>query len=358
MKALLTGATGMVGQEVLRRLAADGGFDEVLCLIRPGGDRSAKQRLEELGDEAQIDLGRVRAVSGDVTEPGLGLADDDLAGITHVVHCAASVSFDLPLDAARAINVDGTAHVLELCAGLPELQRLDAVSTCYVAGKRQGLVLESDLEHDAGFHNTYEQTKYEAELLLRAAMPDLPIAVHRLSIVVGDSQTGATGAWKVLYWPLKVIARGRLPVIPYDAHGTLDIVPVDFVADALLALSRDPATRGGTFHLAAGPKRDTTAGQMLPRMFRMLDRRPPVRVPPVVFRDLIRPLLMLLPDERLKRTLKTGQVYRPYLQMRLRFDTSQADAYLEPAGVHCPAVMDYIDTIVEAALTTDFGRTA
>jgi thioester reductase-like protein len=138
-----------------------------------------------------------------------------------------------------------------------------------------GVILESDLEHHAGFHNTYEQTKYEAELLLREAMAELPIAVHRPSIVVGDSRTGQTGAWKVLYWPLKVIARGWLPVIPYDPDSTLDIVPVDFVADAVLALARDPGTVGGTFHLAAGPDRDTTTGEMFPRVFRMLSRRPP-----------------------------------------------------------------------------------
>ena len=121
----------------------------------------------------------VRALAGDVTEPGLGVDPADLAGVTHVIHCAASVSFDLPLEEARRINVAGTQNVLAACRAMPDFERLDAVSTCYVAGRRTGLIQETDLEHDAGFHNTYEQTKYESELLLRAAMPDLPIAVHR-----------------------------------------------------------------------------------------------------------------------------------------------------------------------------------
>lgn len=356
MKVLLTGSTGMVGREILRRLALDDQFDEVLCLVRPSEEYTADERLHRLLDREGIPADTVSALSGDVTEAGLGVSPDDLRDVSHVVHCAATVDFDLPLEQARTINVDGTRNVIEVCRGLPDLQRLDAVSTCYVAGKRTGLILESDLEHDAGFHNTYEQTKYEAELLLRAAMADLPIAVHRPSIVVGDSRTGATGAWKVLYWPLKVIARGRLPVIPYDPNSTLDIVPVDFVADGLLTLSRDPSTIGGTFHLAAGPNRDTTTGELFPRVFRMLNRRPPVRVPPVVFRNLVRPLMMVIPDDRIKRTLRAGLVYRPYLELRLQFDTTQADAHLDPVGVECPAVMDYIDTIVTTALKTDFGR--
>lgn len=340
----------MVGREILRRLAE--GDQEVVCLIR--GD--AEQRLAELVAAADIAPGNLRALAGDVTEPGLGVDVAELSAVTRVIHCAASVSFDLPLEQARTINVEGTRHVIEVCRELPALERLDAVSTCYVAGKRTGMILEADLEHDAGFHNTYEQTKYEAEQLLREAMADLPIAVHRPSIVVGDSRTGATGAWKVLYWPLKVIARGWLPVIPYDPDATLDIVPVDFVADAVLALAADPETIGGTFHLAAGPQRDTTTGQLFPRVFRLMNRRPPLRVPPVVFRNVIRPVLMLVPDARLKRTLNAGLVYRPYLELRMQFDTSEADAVLDTAGVHCPAVLDYIDTIVAAALASDFGR--
>lgn len=346
----------MVGREILARAAIDPEVTQLLCLIRPTGQESAQERLAALCQTMAVPVGAARAVAGDVTEPGLGVPVEDLADVTHVIHCAASVSFDLPLAEARGVNVTGTQHVLDACRTMPLLKRLDAVSTCYVAGRRTGLILESDLEHDSGFHNTYEQTKYESEILLRGAMSELPIAVHRPSIVVGDSRTGRTGAWKVLYWPLKVIARGWLPVIPYDADSRLDIVPVDFVADGVLTLASDPTTVGGTFHLAAGPGRDTTTGELFSRVFRKLDRRPPLRVPPAVFRRGIRPLLLVVPSQRLKRTLTAGLVYRPYLELGLRFDTTQADDHLAPAGVTCPAVTDYIDTIVQTALDTDFGR--
>lgn len=355
---LLTGATGMVGREVLARAAADPRFDSVLCLVR-GDPGEVQARLDDtLRKAGGTPSPRVRAVSGDVVAPelGLGAARAGLREVTRIVHCAASVSFDLPLEEAREINVHGTERMLALARTLPALERFDAVSTAYVAGCRSDLVREADLEHDAGFHNTYEQTKHASERLLRAAMADLPIAVHRPSIVVGDSRTGRTGAWKVLYWPLKVIARGFLPIIPYDPEGTLDIVPVDFVADAILALARDPATIGGTFHLAAGPGRDTTMAEVTDRVFRKLGRRPPVRVKPVWWRRVVRPALGAAPSRGLQRTLASGLVYRPYLELRLRFDTAATDRALAGTGVSCPRVMDYLDTIVDAALRSDFGK--
>ncbi len=351
---LLTGSTGMVGREILARAVAEQRYDEILCVIRPGSS-GADDRLTDLMHRSGVTGRNVRAVAGDVTEPGLGVQAADRRRITNIIHGAASVAFDLPPAEARRINVGGTRNVLDLCSGLPQLERLDAVSTCYVAGRRQGLVYEKDLGHACGFHNTYELSKYEAEGVLRSRMRDLPIAVHRPSIVVGDSRTGATGAWKVVYWPLKVIARGRLPVIPYDPDCRLDIVPVDFVASAILALAADAGTVGGTFHLAAGPGRDTTTGELFPQIFRALDRRPPVRVPPAVFRRFVRPALQAVPSSRMRRTLRAGLVYRPYLELRVRFDTAQADAALAGTGVTCPRVVDYMDTIVRAALESDFG---
>ncbi|MFV8752816.1 SDR family oxidoreductase [Nannocystaceae bacterium ST9] len=358
---LLTGATGMVGRELLARLAADPRHERVYCLVRPSAKQSAQARLDAvLGDSGgRPDPGRVIAIAGDVVQPELGLGRPDraaLAGVTRILHCAASVSFSLPLDESRLINVIGTERMLALARTLPRLERFDAVSTTYVAGRRDDLVHEAELEHARGFHNSYEQSKSEAEQLLRRAMSDLPIAVHRPSIVVGDSRTGKTGAWKVLYWPLKVIARGFLPAIPYDPQCRLDIVPVDFVADAILALADDLSTLAGTYHLAAGPGRDCTMADFIRVVFGKLGRRPPLQVQPRLWRRAVRPALMLAPSARLRRTLTTGLAYRPYLELRLRFDTAQADAKLRATSVACPAVLDYMDTIIDAALRSDFGR--
>ena len=344
----------MVGREILSRAAIETRYDRVLCLVRPPLDRfAAILAAHGLGHARHV-----AAVAGDVTEPGLGVPLSALAGVTHVIHCAATVAFDAPLAEARRINVGGARNVLDVCRRLPGLERLDAVSTCYVAGRRDDLVKEQDLSDAHGFDNTYEQTKYEAEMELRAAMRDVPIAVHRPSIVVGDSRTGRTGSFKVLYWPLKVIARGWLPIVPYDPDARLDIVPVDYVTTAVLTLARDRETIGRTYHLAAGPACDTTAGALAAHVAERFGRRLPVRVRPIWWQRLVRPALMLLPAPELRRTLRTGLIYRPYIQMRLRFDTTQATACLAPQGVNCPPVLEYIDTIVDAALASDFGRRA
>lgn len=349
---LLPGATGMVGREVLSRAAADARFDRILCLVRPPLDRFAAILAAQGLSHAR----HITPLAGDVTERGLGAPASALSDVTHVIHCAATVAFDHPLAEARRINVGGTRNVLEVSRRLERLERLDAVSTCYVAGRRGDLVQEQDLSDAHGFNNTYERTKYECELELRAAMADLPIAIHRPSIVVGDSRTGKTGSFKVLYWPLKVLARGWLPIVPYDPEARLDVVPVDYVTSAVLTLSRDRATIGGTYHLAAGPGRDTTLGALADHLGARFGRRLPLRVRPVWWQRLVRPALMLMPAPALRRTLRTGLVYRPYLQMRVRFDTTHATACLAPQGVRCPRVLDYIDTIVDAAVASDFGR--
>jgi len=351
---LLTGATGMVGRELLSRASADIRYDRILCLVRPPLDRFAAVLAAQNLEHAR----HIAPLAGDVTEEGLGASPSALADVTHVIHCAATVAFDATLADARRINVGGARHVLDVCRRMPKLERLDAVSTCYVAGRRDDLVKEQDLSDAHGFNNTYEQTKYEAEVELRAAMREIPIAVHRPSIVVGDSRTGKTGSFKVLYWPLKVIARGWLPVVPYDPDARLDIVPVDYVTTAIMMLARDRETIGGTFHLAAGPACDTTTGALAAHVAERFGRRLPVRVRPIWWQRLVRPALMLLPAPALRRTLRTGLVYRPYIQMRVRFDTTQATACLAPQAATCPRVLDYIDTIIDAALATDFGRRA
>ena len=257
---LLTGATGFVGMELLVRVLEQTDRD-VVALVRAADDAAAQARVDELFETlvAPADRrgyrGRVHGVAADLERPGLGLdeatRDALTATIGAVVHCAASISFTLELEDARRINVEGTREILQLAKEARDygvLDRFVHVSTAYVAGDRDGRAGERQGDVGQAFRNTYERTKLEAECLVHES--GLPAAILRPSVIVGDSVTGWTPAFNVIYWPLQAYARGLFEQIPGEADAPIDIVPVDTVADALLELVRGPV-RGGTFHVVA-----------------------------------------------------------------------------------------------------------
>ncbi|HYB22620.1 MAG TPA: SDR family oxidoreductase, partial [Solirubrobacteraceae bacterium] len=195
----MTGATGFVGMELLIRYLER--TDRVVyALVRGKDDDEAQARMRH----TLLDLfgpghpygERVVAVRGDVTRAGLGVAGglDWLAErIGEVVHGAASVSFELPAQTARAINVDGTRRVLEFaerCHARGSLQRVAYVSTAYVAGGHAGCFSEDDLDVGQPLRNTYEQSKFEAECLIARSRGQLPITIFRPSIIVGERASG------------------------------------------------------------------------------------------------------------------------------------------------------------------------
>ncbi len=368
MRVLLTGATGFVGRELLVRLLARG--DDVLALTRPRDgedDAAAQARLLALVERTEpgTPITGLTAGLGDVTAAGLSPSPAtrrwlEAAGPVAIVHGAAEVRFDLPREEMRRQNVEGTANVLALARGLAERGRLAAVhhvSTAFVAGDRTDLVAEADLDAGQRPRNEYERSKLEAEGLVRAAQAGgLPVAVHRPSIVVGDARTGRASSYKVLYWPMKVYARGRFRTVFGRPGCTVDVVPVDFVADALAHLLADPAAPGRTFHLAAGPARQARIIDLVRVAEARFGRRPVRFVDPDVYerwlRPVVRPLLRLVrPD-----VARQGGVFLPYLRSNPSFDVQGATAVLAPAGLAPPPVLAYFDTIMAYAQATDFGR--
>lgn len=332
---LLTGATGFVGMELLRRFLM-AGDRQVYALVRAPDDQAAAGRLPAHD--------RLSAVAGDIERPDLGLSQqtaDMLAEeVSTVVHCAATVSFDLPLDRSRQVNVGGTSNVADLAARCRRLERLTYVSTAYVAGEPPGLFREDQLDVGQRFRNPYEQSKFEAEQMIRRRATQLPLQILRPSIIVGDSRTGRTSSFNVLYGPLKALARGRIPAIPARRSSPVDIVPVDYVADRAYEL----ATTGpeGTFHLVAG-RNATTVGRLLELSTRHLRRPAPKVLPPELYRRAVHPLL-----RRKYRGLRRLEVYFPYFSMRVRFD----DRRLGPG----PPVEGYFHRLVEYAERAGWGR--
>jgi thioester reductase-like protein len=332
---LLTGATGFVGMELLRRFI-ERGDRRIHALVRAADDEAAAERLPAHA--------RLSAVAGDIEQPGLGLSEvnrERLArDVTTVVHCAASVSFDLSLEESRRVNVDGTRTVVDFAQRCRRLERLTYVSTAYVAGEPRGLFREDQLDVGQRFRNTYERSKFEAERMIRREAAGLPLQILRPSIVVGDSRTGRTSSFNVLYGPLKALARGRIPAIPARRSSPVDIVPVDYVADRAYELVTDGPD--GTFHLVAG-RNATTVGRLLELASGHLRRPAPTVLPPGLYRRVAHPWL-----RRKYRGLRRLEMYFPYFSMRVRFD----DRGLGPG----PAVEGYFHRLVEFAQRAGWGR--
>jgi thioester reductase-like protein len=355
---LLTGATGFVGMELVARYLERSDRD-VITLVRAADDAGARARMNAVlddlfGDRAGQYRDRVRAVAGDVTVPDLGLsapARDEIAERTStIVHSAASVSFTLSLSEARAINLEGTRRMLALAELADRRGGLDCygqVSTAFVAGDHRGRFAETDLNVGQQFHNSYEQSKFESELLVAAT--DLPTRVMRPSIVVGERQSGWTAAFNVVYWPLRAFSRGLFDVIPADPNAPVDVVSIDYVADAVHALCGDAGSNGQTYHLTAGPHASTMLE--LCTMASHYFRRPAPRV--VTAEEFAK---LPPPSVAVQQAFIAGAAYFPYFAMEGSFEDATTRARLEPAGIRCSPLPDYLDRLLDFATRSRWGK--
>ena len=355
---LVTGATGFLGVQLVHELLERKPNARLALLIRDRAGQSAQQRADAFISPA--DRSRVQVFSGDVSQPECGLDAAAYSCLsseaTRVIHSAATVRFDHSLDDARRTNVEGTRRILEFSAGARQLRSFAYVGTAYVAGERSGLVREDELAVGQSYRNTYEQTKAEAEALVQTYLASLPGVILRPSIIVGDSRTGVTSSFKMMYWPLKIYARGLWRTLPGYPDAVLDIVPVDFVATSVAQLLFDEAALGSTVHLCAGPSASATIQQVAHRAMEYFQGNEPLFVDPKFFFAVVRPLLYLSLWGRKRRILRDGRAYRDYFTMRMQFDTTNAERLLQPAGMRPPPVLDYLDRLFHYCVASDWGR--
>lgn len=267
---LVTGGTGAIGAELVRRLACTPPVDRIVVLTRaPSGDR--QQRL--LGawrSEAKVPVGLVRGSLLTLAESAAELRGD----VTHIMHLAADTRFSAPPEESRIANVEGTAAVLDFARSCPRLSAVAAVSTVYVAGLRTGVVLEPELAHDAGFANVYEQSKNEMEELARSAMRELPVSVYRLSTAIGEDGTGEVTSLNAFHAALRLMYGGLVPMIPGSAETPIDVVSTGFAARAIQHLFTAAYQPGETYHVCAGQSAPTLGEVLDAAMRTMRARRP------------------------------------------------------------------------------------
>ncbi len=365
MATFVTGGTGFLGRQIVEQLLEAG--DQVVLLVRGGNAAEAAEKARaSLGDRyhAAASDGRLTLCLGDLRSPELGLAASDrdlvLSSCDAFLHCAADVRFNRPLSEARAINVDGTQALLRLASDRQRrgpLARVDYVSTAFVAGNRTDLVLESELDGSRGHRNTYELTKFEAETAVRAMAGHLPIAIFRPSIVVGDSENGRTTSFNMIYWPTRVYASGVWRTCPGRPATPLDLAPINFVRDALLAIRRRADSIGHCFHLAAGPERSITLGEISDVVREMFPNRKPVRfVDPEPWMRIVHPILKRVLIGRTRRVVELGEQFVPYFIQNPQFDNATTRAFLAGTSVVVPDARTYVTRLFRYCVESDWGR--
>ena len=347
---LVTGATGLLGADIVKRWTAYGAPRRIAVLVR---DRA---RWETIARHAGLTPDAVVPLEGDVAIEGLGLARgarDWLASrTTAIVHLAADTTFSRPLDEARRINRDGTAHLLALAADCPHVERFAFVSTAFVAGRRTGFIpeaAEGAATEAIGWVNAYERSKAEAEALVRAARRDWVIL--RSSTIACDDVGGAMTQRNAVHQALRLFHDGLAAMIPGLPDSMLDVVPTDYVSDAIARLALRGAIDGATVHLCAG------AGAM--PLGELLDeaharwatdpvwRRRGIALPSQADLETWEIFTQAVEETghpRLRRVTRALTHFLPQLALPKRFDTQVADALL---GAGSPPVREYWGRMID-----------
>ncbi len=331
----LTGFPGFIATRLLRRLAKE--RCRFLLLVQPAFLERARVEIEEIASETGKSVSDFVILQGDITSPNLGLSASDLARAraeaTIVFHLAAIYDLAVARDIAMSVNVEGTRNVNQFVSSLNNLHHYHYISTCYVAGKRTGVILETELQHNAGFRNYYEETKYLAESEVEALKASLPLTIHRPSVVCGDSQTGETMKYDGIYYLIRYLLKWPSVLSAFNIGNnevTLNLVPVDFVVESMAVLAQDGDSLGKTVQIA-DPNPLTTA-QLFDMISSAIDGHPSRLIIPasVVEKSLMLPLSPKISD------LPHSAV--PYFFLKQTYDTTQSTRLLGAPRSKLPAI--------------------
>ena len=342
-----TGFPGFLGAELLPRILARSPEHRAVCLVQAKFATLAHRRAEEI-ENAHPDLkGRIDILEGDITQPGIGLGNANglRNSVVEIYHLAAIYDLSVRREIGMRVNVEGTRHMLEFAAECPALQRFQYVSTCYVSGTHAGVFSEEDLDKGQRFNNFYEETKFLAEVEVQKCMREgLPATIYRPAIVVGDSSTGTTQKYDGPYYIIRFLLRqpkiAILPTVGDPRKAEVNVVPRDFVMDAIVFLSGRPESKNRVYHLAdPNPLR---VDRMIREMGRATRRRI-IRIPLPL--GVAKFSLSHVPGVQWLMGIPPDAL--DYFVLPTRYATAQSQAALQAGGIRCPGFPEYADRLVE-----------
>jgi nucleoside-diphosphate-sugar epimerase len=354
---LFTGFPGFIGARLLPRLLELQPDVRLRCLVQQRFQDAARDQVASIEAAHPHTRGRIGLVEGDITQPGLGIADAEARALQKDAvaawHLAAVYDLAVSREVGHRINVEGTRNVLSFVAGWRRFERLHYVSTAYVSGRASPVFRETDLDVGQAFKNHYEETKFLAEV--EVVYSGVPTTTYRPAIVVGDSRTGETGKFDGPYFILNAMERLPSPGVFMrigSGRQPANLVPVDFVIEALARLGSSDRSRGRTYHLTdPEPLSVLDVGGLLAKALGKSFLFAPV--PGFVARALFTP-------RAVQRFFGVPVEVLDYFEHDCRYDTTQASQDLGELGVRCPRFADYVERLVAfyRAHRGDVRRTA
>jgi len=332
---LITGATGLVG----------GMLAEVLP-----GEIVAMSRRQMPG---------AGWVCGDIARDGFGFdagtKESLQRRITGIVHCAADVRFTAPLDQARNVNTAGTGRLLDFARGCGKLRAFAHVSTVYVLGGEEKTLPEGRAQ-SARWISTYEQSKYEAEEVALDAARTLPVAIYRLSSIVGDAATGRVRQFNHVHQMLRLMPRKLLPAIPGEADALMDLIPSDAAIQALAHLIRERCEAGTVWNVCSGEERSWTLEQIIEEAVRAYhDHGQPICGPrlvkPAQFASVLHRFGGLTQD-----LLNVASNFLPHLGLHQRFACERSSEELARVRLGLPHVSAYFARVMRYCFESRWGN--
>jgi nucleoside-diphosphate-sugar epimerase len=372
-RVLLTGATGIVGCEIVRALLRSANPPEMLLLLR-GSDAEvdAKRRWLLRWCDAPAERAKLlRCISGDMRREGLGLSAGDrsaASSVTRILHAGAVTGFDQTREDACLSNVAGTNNVIDHARHCPQIERIGIVSTVFVAGRRVGTIREDELDLGIDFNNEYERAKAHAERGALLAMNDLPLDIYRLSIVVGRRTDGHISRLSGIYPIFRLFHEGLLAMVPGVEGQTVDLIPSDFAAAAMCFLVAGSRAPGKTYHICAGADRSFCVNEVFPAVGASLavideqwsrqGRPMPLVVAGDIFAKFV-DVVELTGNRRLRQIIRHAHRVTRQLETAKVYDTREFDAAMAGSGVpSLPHVREWLPAIIARGMQTGWRQPA
>ena len=352
-RLFLTGATGLVGQKLIQCLRQNRPERPIVALVR-------HPRQAALLKGQGIDT-----VLGDLSQPLLGIAPDDYSNLreslTEILHVAADLRFDAPVEESRLVNVAGVRGILELARRSAQVRKLGHVSTTYVNGCREGVFHEEPMPPVSEFVNGYQQSKLEAEELILEAMGEIPASIYRLPVLLADSADGTISQFGYFHHLLRILPDSILPAIPGDPNLPVDLVPADWVAASLAHIFDFRFTEGAIRHLCAGAKGSLRLSEVAEIVCQTKERHPSypagrsVRVPRLVSRAEFEEIVKASKGSLRRVIVQLGHNLH-LMSVRQEYSNAKAQVDLQDSGLALPEMRSFLANAMNYCLDTEWGR--